>query len=487
MENTHPIGENSQADFRVGIVGGGIAGSTAALRLSALGVKTLLFEASDHLVSGPPICHLHAGGNLYREISEQQCLSLLEQSINLVRAYPTSVNRRPTVIAVPLGDEGEPTDILPRLNTLRQHYQSLVSNDARNNVLGNPDNYYRLYDREQMEALAQQTLPESPQSPDDWMIPVAKFMSLDKLKYPVVLVEEYGVSVFRLSSAVKIALASHTTCQVKVNHSVSDIVEDGAGWQIKTRDKQGRLNNHKVDFVINASGFRTGEVDNLVRASKNRLVEYKAAYVAHWPSQRGQWPEVIVHGKRGTPKGMAQLTPYPQGFFQLHGMTQSVTLFEGGLAQSTERDAQPRLPNNLISKVTEGWDNDELRVRTERAISHFAQWMPVFEEAEVGGKPLCGAQQIPGTDPSLRAADTSFIGNNYARMETVKASSALVAADKIVRHLNGLKLVELYDGWEDPANLSTSSLDAKEVVSIARGLATSRGYPDALAEPLPAF
>ncbi len=30
-----------------------------------------------------------------------------------------------------------------------------------------------------------------------------------------------------------------------------------------------------------------------------------------------QWPEVIFHGERGTPNGMAQLTPYPDGFFQL--------------------------------------------------------------------------------------------------------------------------------------------------------------------------
>ena len=49
-----------------GIIGGGIAGSTIALKLSQIGIKSILFEAGSSLVNGPPMCHLHAGGNLYR-------------------------------------------------------------------------------------------------------------------------------------------------------------------------------------------------------------------------------------------------------------------------------------------------------------------------------------------------------------------------------------------------------------------------------------
>jgi flavin-dependent dehydrogenase len=66
-----------QRNCCVGIDGGGIAGSTVALRLAELGVRVLLFEQGASLVSGPPMCHLHAGGNFYREISDQQCLALL--------------------------------------------------------------------------------------------------------------------------------------------------------------------------------------------------------------------------------------------------------------------------------------------------------------------------------------------------------------------------------------------------------------------------
>ncbi len=40
--------------------------------------------------------------------------------------------------------------------------------------------------------------------------------------------------------------------------------------------------------------------------------------------------------------------------------------------------------------------------------SEVAQYVHSFKDAEVGGKPLFGAQQIPGADPTLRAADISF-------------------------------------------------------------------------------
>jgi hypothetical protein len=39
---------------------------------------------------------------------------------------------------------------------------------------------------------------------------------------------------------------------------------------------------------------------------------------------------------------MAQLTPYPGGYFQLHGMTQNITLFEKGLEALGKDSAQPK-------------------------------------------------------------------------------------------------------------------------------------------------
>lgn len=83
---------------KIAIVGGGVAGASVALVLGELGVSVTLFEAGESLVSGPPMCHLHAGGNLYREISDEQCKRLLKESIEFVRLYPSVIDYRPTVI-----------------------------------------------------------------------------------------------------------------------------------------------------------------------------------------------------------------------------------------------------------------------------------------------------------------------------------------------------------------------------------------------------
>ncbi|MCT7656770.1 hypothetical protein MBH78_23465 [Oceanimonas sp. NS1] len=42
------------APAEVGILGGGIAGATVALRLTDMGINTLLLESGTGLVNGPP-------------------------------------------------------------------------------------------------------------------------------------------------------------------------------------------------------------------------------------------------------------------------------------------------------------------------------------------------------------------------------------------------------------------------------------------------
>lgn len=470
----------AQRPLKVGILGGGIAGATVALRLADLGIHTLLIEASSGLVNGPPICHLHAGGNLYREISDDQCLTLLRQSIASVRAYPHSINRRPTVIATPVTDPGDAEALLPRLQQVAHEYRRLVNEDPANRVLGEPDQYYRCYSREQFEALAARPIPEHAECQDDWLIPLAHHLNPDKLKFPLILVQEYGWSLFRMAATATLALNAAPHCALHFHTRASRLEQESDGWTIHGHHSNGAAQSFRVDFLVNACGFRTGLVDDMAGYRRQRLVEYKAAYVARWQTI-GEWPEVIFHGQRGTPNGMAQLTPYPNGIFQLHGMTDGITLFKGGLAASGEHSAQPRLPPPYVAQLNNGWQTPDIAARTQDAIAHLARLLPAFGNAEVCGKPLYGAQQIPGSDPSLRAADVSFEGNHYARVEIVKASSALTAADRIVD-----KLAEL--GWLEhkaqpllPSLALTKDQSASEVEQEAVRLARERGYPDELA------
>lgn len=482
--NQHPCVNSST---RIAILGGGVAGSTIALRLAELGIDVTLIEQGPSLVNGPPICHLHAGGSFYREISDAQCLALLSQSIDTARVYPQCINLRPTVIALPRSDSGSPQDLLPRLQMLQSAYRDLVAEDPANKALGEPEDYFQLFERQQLEQLAAQALPDTPRSGDDWLVPVAKQLDLDKLQFPLLLVQEYGLSGFRFAATATLACQRLPSCRVLTGHRVETIGRQDERWQLQMSSEQGEQ-SLDCDYLINACGFRSGEIDDMLAAPRDRLVEFKAAYVTRWPQCQGHWPEVVFYGQRGTPEGMAQLTPYADGVFQLHGMTEDITLFQDGLAASSELSAQPQLPERFIKKIDCSWPAHTAEQRTLGSIAHMAQYIPAFSDAETTAKPLFGAQQIPGSDPSLRAADVSFFGERYARTEIVKASSALTAADEILQQLATLDMLpeSLEHGLlREHYFPITRQLAETEVSAVAIKIAAERGYPVELAMPYP--
>ncbi len=456
---------------RIGIIGGGIAGSTIALYLAQQGLTIELFEQGSSLVNGPPVCHLHAGGNFYREISDQQCRELLLHSLHTMQLYPQAVNPRPTLIVHPCSDPGEPLQLLPRLKMLRSYYQDLIAADPSLKLLGEPAQYFQLFERAELQQLAQQPLPQQIQQPSDWLIPVAKELQFDQLKFPLVLVQEYGLSLFRVAATAQLTLERLSNVQLHLNTPVEQIQALAPGWQVRSGQQ-----DFKLDYLINAAGFRSGQIDDLLLERPARWVEFKAAYLAHWPECQGLWPELIFHGPRGSHNGMAQLTPYGEGLFQLHGMTPDITLFPKGLVANKPDSAQPQLPRALLQKIEQGWPNELVQSRSHKAIAHLAQHLPNFAAAQPAGKPLFGAQQIPGPDPSLRAAQVSF-GQGFARAEIVKSSSAIYAAQSIFTQLCQLGLAQ---GPAKAAKLS-SQLSLSEVEALALKLSQERQYPEQLA------
>lgn len=529
MNNTNKLNNTSSASAatRVGIIGGGTAGSTIAIRLAELGVETYLFERSASLIDGPPMCHLHAGGNLYREIPDEDCVALLEQCIDILRLYPYTIDVRPTVFAVPTHDEGTPQDLLPRLDILTDAYRALIERDPANKVLGEPDNYYQLYDRATLEALAERPQKRVPETTDEWMIPVAKFLDLDKVQFPIIVAQEYGWNIFRLSASATLALADEPCAHVHTNTTVLRVLPSANGesvtgspkwridYQINTspqdedqdsvaivKDKEANeaiiieagfdpvasdlesIQTHsvEVDYLINACGFRTGIIDDMVGVDSERMVEFKSSYVTYWDLGGTQIPEIIIYGERGTPHGMAQLTPYPDGFFQIHGMSKDITLFKDGLVASSTDSAQPSLPHKYVQYIEEGWDPFALKARSQRAIEFVAQYLPRFKSAITIGNALYGGQQIPGKDDTLRVADVSLYDDKrYARAENVKASSALLAADEIVATLIKLGLLtaategeqrrQTHD-WPYLDRVSSAHID-----EVAQSLAKQRHFP----------
>jgi glycine/D-amino acid oxidase-like deaminating enzyme len=470
---------NKQA--KIAVVGGGVAGATIALYLSEIGQEVTLFEKSDTLVSGPPMCHLHAGGNLYREISDEQCVTLLKESIDLIRFYPDAMDYRPTVIAVPTEDAGSPQELYRRLELLRSEYKKLISLDQGNKVLGESSGYYKCFDREEVEELKKRTPLKKPATMDEWMIPVAQHIDLDKVQFPLIMVQEYGLNMFRLASSVTLALQEKANCRLLLNHEVTRIAASTeTDWSV-AYCHDSKVQQEDFDFLINAAGFKTGELDDMLGYRRERFVEFKSAYVTRWEGCETTWPEVIFYGERGTPQGMAQFTPYPGGYFQLHGMTKEITLFEDGLVKSSDQSAQPQLKPKFMEKLERGWKAPDIAARSTSAIAHVSQFIPAFSSAEVASKPLYGAQQIPGVDETLRAAGVSFEGDRYVRCEVVKASSVLSVSDAITRQLITLGYAE--DEMYGRRDFSTLQLLEEDAIAVqAADLSAVRDYPVALTQ-----
>ncbi|MDB2562515.1 FAD-dependent oxidoreductase [Sulfurimonas sp.] len=462
---------------KIAIIGGGIAGSSIALYLSELGLNVTLFETKESLVDGPPICHLHAGGNLYREISDEQCLTLLRESIELVQLYPCAVDFRPTVIAVPVDDKGQPGDLYNRLEKLKEEYARIVEKDMTKRVLGKVDDYYKFFDRESVEFLKKKEPLENPLTFDEWMIPVAKNIDLDKVQFPLIIVQEYGLNIFRLAASVTLALDAITNAEVLTNTQVLDINEEKNQYVISYQEKEMKT-SRKYDYLINAAGFKSGEIDDMLEYKRERFVEFKAAYVTQWKNDT-VWPEMIFYGERGTPKGMAQFTPYADGYVQLHGMTEDITLFEDGLVKSKDKSAQPQLNKKYVDKIYKGWSKEDIDKRSSLAVKHLSQFIPSFLHANIASKPLYGAQQIPGIDASLRAADVSFEGSTYARCEIVKASSVFGMADAITAKL--IDLGFLQSTYLGSRNFDTLRVYTEEnITKLAQKLCIQRNYPKSL-------
>lgn len=460
---------------KIAVIGGGVAGATISLYLSKLGLDITLFEKNSSLISGPPICHLHSGGNLYREIGDEACITLLKESIDLLKLYPNSIDYRPTILATPKSDNIEPSSLLPRLKLLQKEYETLIDRDSSNGVLCDKDNYYKSYNIDEILALKTENIKKVPNGFDDWIIPFAKNINLDKLKFPIIIVQEYGLNIFRLGATLMLLLNNIKNAKIKTNTKVTNIIKIDDRYSVEYGSKK-----EEFDYIINSAGFKTGTIDDMLGVKRDSLVEFKSAYVTQWEECKDIWPEVIFFGKRGTPEGMGQFTPYSNGHFQIHGMTEDITLFTNGLVKNSINSSQPTLDKKFITKIEENWEKEDIDKRTRKAISHIKQYIPSFQNIKIASKPLYGAQQIPGNNADLRTADVTFDGFRYARCEIVKASSVLNMTDLIVKNLIEIGFVDkkYYKEREFLYNMDIEDID---ITNLAQKIAKERDYPKSLA------
>jgi len=161
-------------------------------------------------------------------------------------------------------------------------------------------------------------------------------------------------------------------------------------------------------------------------------------------------------------------------------MTKDITLYEDGLVASSTVSCQPHLKQNFMEKIEKSWSKEETVQRTTSAIKHLAQFIPSFKDAKVGSKPLFGAQQIPGDDPTLRVAEVSFPTEGYARCEIVKVSSTLDMLDAITKELIKLRYLDADVKGKRDIEVLENLID-EDITTYGESLCKEREYPVLLA------
>ena len=198
----------------------------------------------------------------------------------MARLFPQSIDERPTLIAVPKSESYQIEQIKDRLDMLVEYYKELIDEDSSNRILGAPEEYYKTYSEKDLDALAQQPTVERPSTSDEWMANAVKLIDSTLLKMPLVLVQEYGWNLFRLGAQAQMALEKTDKCTFKLNTKVEQIIDVrnkdlGYNWEIHTSGQ-----TYKVNYLVNASGFRTGLFDESLELDVHCLIEFIAAYVS---------------------------------------------------------------------------------------------------------------------------------------------------------------------------------------------------------------
>ncbi len=467
--------------FKIAVIGGGIAGSVIAEQLSTFDVKVSLFEERTSIVSGPPMCHLHTGGNLYRELSNENCIDLLTQSLKTQKYLEYAINSRPTIITIPTEDDGTPNTLIDRLELLKEEYCKIVFKDSTLALLGEPLNYYSTYSYDDCLKLALGNNQFN--SNLSSIYSTFKIMDLSRLKFPIFSVKEFGINQFRISALLNYILLNRKNCTLKLSTSVTDIKKHLNTFSItcKKHDSKCKELEH-FDYVINACGYKSALTDSMLGIFKNRILEFKASYLAFW-EQKHKMPELIFHGKRSTVNGMGQLTPYCDGLFQIHCMCEGISLFKNGRTVSS-KELFEIYPDSFLLNY-ENFENNttEIKKLTIESIKFISKYIPSFSNAVFAGKPFYGIQQIPGKNPCLRTADVCFSIDGYATVEIVKISSAIQAAENIINKLK----TEGHITSNNPLLTTnvTEKLSLKERKSLdikAMNISKKRGYPSVIAK-----
>lgn len=265
--------------MKIAVIGGGIAGTTAAIQLKRAGHTIDLYEKGNELLSGGPWCHLHKGGFLYPMLSINECKILYNHSCDFIDFFKESgcIEDRPTIIAYK-------TNSAFSVNSLLHKCKEIL-----------PETEYIIHHRN--------TPPETKY--------IETFLDLlddhDSIMYPFVSVNEPGINMNLAKDYLKRELKNIDTIFMNTIAKPLHVINH---WNI---------NGITYDYIIYATGHHNDLDDECI-------IEQKSSWLIYF-KDINYFPEIAIIGERGTSEGMIQIAPTAErNIYHVHAMTLDSTI-----------------------------------------------------------------------------------------------------------------------------------------------------------------
>jgi len=393
------------------IIGGGISGCLTALELSNNKNYTIhLYEKNTTLLTGPPYCHLHAGGFLYPDMNIHDCQELLYDSILFASKFPNYLFKRPTIIAYNISSNYSTDTLLYKAQILQYIYYI-----HKQYIFGPPHSYYATYTKNDIIFAKKYGKFQNTINlyHDKYALQFIQLLDdINSIKYPIISVCEYGID------------------QDKLKHNIINTIESTSN--IKVFYNQTITHNsytQQYDKIINASGWQSYLQNN---NNISQSFELKSSWMISLTktnlSNPNIFPEICIIGERSTNNGMIQISPIPSNTniltFQIHCMTYDSTLFKNGLL--TYNDT---LTNYTFPSI----HSDIISTRTNNSIKHISKFFPIFKHSKSLNIALYGIQRIYN-NINKRTSFCIFT-DNYIEIFLLKGISSVKIAQSIYNNI----------------------------------------------------
>jgi hypothetical protein len=294
------------------VVGGGIAGTVAALALARLGLFVDIFERNEafFMESSKIPVHLYTGVQYFAELDKAAIRSLFLDAIAFARLFPFGIkSHRPTVLAIAKEDIRTPSDLEALCRFVQTLYRQACDQDRRNEVFGKPSSFYTTYTYEKIVEVR-----HSEDRNEHWIKAFANNTNLELLQFPIIVINEWGIDMTSIARHIvwQLEKEPRITCHLAANVQKVERTKEGI---LLTASQKGVARHFEYRAVVDASGMSLGRFEAQLGISTHRCIDVKMAGLFAATSGKSL-PEIYILGGKGnsfTESFMTHVSPVVSG------------------------------------------------------------------------------------------------------------------------------------------------------------------------------